>query len=367
MNNNCNKISVRQTCALIILEVLGVGFVVIPRFALVLAWRDGFAAIILASVIIGCYTAFILKIINKYGGLDLFRICESSLGSVPAKLLRWGFVVKTVLFTGFCLRMFAETVTQVVEADIPVVIIMLTMGLCTLYPAVMGRQVRGRLAELLLVPVLAVLVFVFACGITRGGNDELLPVLSEGGRDIAAAAFSIILWFYPIEYVLMSLPYIKNRDKLKKSCAWTTFGVGMLIAAIFALTLVRFGGAQMRSMDYPVLEMMYSVNLPGSFIERQEGLMMGIWVTGVFFTVGGGIYHSGLCAAEMLKGISSNIASALCVLGAFAIGLLPDSGGKAGYYMINVVLFTECAYLIVLPLVLCLALFWEGRKNEAGD
>lgn len=367
MNNNTDKISVRQTCALIILEILGVGFVTMPRLALVLAWRDGFAAIIMAALVTACYTAFIIKAVKKYGGMDLFGICEKVLGLIPSRLLKWGFVIKTVLFTGFCLRMFAETAVRAMEGDISVAVIMLTLGLCSLYPAFMGRQVRGRLAELLLVPVLAVMVFVFACGIKGSGGDELLPVLSEDGRDIVLAAVSLMLWFYPLEYVLMSLPYIKSSDRLGRHCAWSVFATGMLIAAIFALTLIRFGAPQMRGMDYPVLEMMYSVNLPGSFIERQEGLMMGLWITGVFFTIGGGVYHSGLCAGEMLKGISPKIASALCVMGAFVTGLLPQSGTQAADYMINTVLFTECVYLIVLPLILALALFWEGRKNEADN
>ncbi len=381
-----NKISKRQIYALLMLEITGVGFVFMPRLALMLAWRDGLTAIILAAIAAAMYSLSVIKIIKTYGNRALFDICGSVLGNFLAILLRCGFIVKTVLFTAFCMRMFAGSAVRVAEGDISVGIIMIAMALCILYAVVKGREARGRLGEIFIFPFFAVIIFVLLCGIQGVRRDnsysELLPVLSENGWDITKGAVSLFMWFYPIEYVLMSLPYISQSSgsdsesdsdissgsglelELAKGCARAVLLSGLFIAGVFALTVVRFGAAQMGELDYPVLEMMYSVSLPSSFIERQEGLMLGIWIIGVFFTLGAGIYHSGICACEMIKGISHSIASAICAAGAVIIGFLPGESGKIFEYMVSVLLIAEGLYLIVLPLVLCLAKLWEGKKNE---
>lgn len=362
--DNSKKISVRQTFALILLEVIGVGFVAIPKLALMLAWRDGFTAIVLSSLVSAVYTAFIIRAINKYNGKAFFDICDYLLGTIAGRLIRCGFIIKSVLICGFCMRMFAHTVTKILESSVPVGIIMLTLMLCILYCVFKGRQTRGRLAELFTLPFVLVLVFILICGIPGSIHDELLPVLSEGGRDIISCTASVFMWFYPIEFVLISLPYIDRRENLSKYCALSILTAGLITASVFALTLMRFGAPQMRAMNYPVLEMMYSVNLPGSFIERQEGLMLGLWITGVFFAIGGGIYHSGKCGSELFKGISPRIASLICAIFALITAFLPSSGAKAEYYMINVLFFAESIYLLALPLILCFGLLWEGQKNE---
>lgn len=358
-----DKISTRQVCALIVLETLGAGFVAVPCLALLLSGRDGLAAIIIAASVTAAYAVFTVKCMQKYGGADMFAACEKAMGSVSAAALRCGFAVKAVLFSGFCLRVFAETATEVIESDIPYTAVMLTMGLLILYVSSGGAKVRSRLAELLVLPVAAVLIFIFLCGISGQNGDELLPVFAEKGSHILAGSAGLALWFYPLEYVLTDMPHISVRDgRLIKSCVKAVLFSGFIMAGVFALTLIRFGAEQMADMSYPVLEMMYSVNLPGSFIERQEGLMLGIWTCGVFFSAGGAIYH-GACRCEEIFKLSPLPACTLCAAAALVVGMLPSGGAEAMEYMTAAVLFAEAIYLVVLPLVLCTAACIGGVKK----
>lgn len=358
MGNNKN-ISVKQACMLIMLEILGIGFVSVPNFAFTMAWRDGLCVILIASLLSAAYTYFI---VGRLGGRGVFDTSESVLGRVTAKILRYGFIVKSVLLAGFGMRMFAHTVTRILESDIPAPVIIISLALCMLYPAFSGRKTRGALAELFLLPFAAVLIFVLVCGMRDADFDELLPIFAQGGGDIFSAVISTALWFYPVEYMLVSMPYISGEDSAKK-CAFAAFAAGVIMAAVFALILARFGGAQIGSMNYPVLEMMYSVNIPGSFIERQEGLMLGLWTVGVFFTLGGCIYHAGVCGGELIGG-SANVAAVLCTIAAAAAGIMVKNGESAADYFTNVLLAGESIYFAVLPVVLAIGLALEGRKNE---
>ena len=112
--------------------------------------------------------------------------------------------------------------------------------------------------------------FVLICGVSGGKADELLPVLEESGFNLTKAVIVVLFWFYPLEYILVSMPYIKDRTSLKKKTVSSVLISGVLCALVFTLTLIRFGAPQMRSLTFSVLEMMYSVSLPASFIERQE-------------------------------------------------------------------------------------------------
>ena len=303
---------------------------------------------------------------ERYTGSDLFDCCRNAFGNFPARLIVWGFIAKTVLFGGFFLRLFAESLTDIMEGDIPLSGIMAAMALCGLYAAYKGREVRGRLAEIFVLPMLGVIAFVLICGVSGGRADELLPVLEESGFNLSKAVIVILLWFYPLEYILVSMPYIKDRKSLRKKTVLAVLVSGALCALVFTLTLIRFGAPQMRALNLSVLEMMYSVSLPASFIERQEGLMMGIWTVGAFFTLSAALYNSSVCAGESF-GIGSGAALMICAVAAVLTGFLPESGDRACYYLVSIVIFTECIYFFVIPVVLFAAGILEGRKNESRN
>lgn len=361
-----DKISARQICALTVLEIIGVDFVIIPQLAIGLAWRDGLTVIIIATLAAAAYSAFLINMAEKYQGADFFDCCRNAFGNFPSRLIVWGFIAKTVLFAGFCLRVFAESLTDIMEGDIPLFAVMAAMALCGLYAAYKGREVRGRLAEIFLLPLLGVIAFVLICGVSGGRADELLPVLEESGFNLTKGIIVVLFWFYPLEYILVSMPYIKDRTSLKKKAVSSVLISGVLCALVFTLTLIRFGAPQMRSLTFSVLEMMYSVSLPASFIERQEGLMMGIWTVGVFFTLSAALYNSGICAEESF-GINSKAALVICTVVAVFAGLLPENGDRAYYYLVSTVTVMECIYLFVIPIVLFAASILEGRKNEGRN
>lgn len=357
------KISSRQVFALITMEMLGAGFVVMPYLAIALAWRDGLAAILAASIVAVVYAMLIIKGEEFFNGLDFFDCASVALGKIPSNILRLGFAVKSVLFAGFGLRLFGESTSRVMESEISPYFIMAAMMLCVLYCVIKGRETGGRLAEVFVLLYLLALAFVFLWGIPQGHIIELRPVLGEEGSAILKAVYCLMLWFYPLEYALIAMPYVSDRHKLKKSCTLAVCVSGVFAAAIFALTLCRFGAPQMRQMTYPVLEMMYSVNLPTSFIERQEGLMLGLWVVGMFFALRGAIYYGGECAACVFKGTDRGIVCLLCGIGALCIGLLPKNGKGAENCLYNVVLVAESLYFVVLPLLLLCVGLRRGVKK----
>jgi spore germination protein (amino acid permease) len=361
--NDTDRISVRQVCTLLVGEILGVGLVVVPKLAVELAWRDGFIAIIVATLIAALLTRLVIYVLGRYGGRNYFDACAVGFGRIPAVVLGCGFIVKTVLFMGFSLRIFAHTATETMEGHTSIFLVMLAMALCALYSSVKGREVRGRLSELLLVPMLLMLAVVLVCGVGDGQGDELFPMLSERGKDMAKAVFALLLWFYPVEYVLVTLPYISGKKGIGGKCAIAVFISGAVMAMIFALVIMRFGAAQMNSLANPVLEMMYSVNLPDSFIERQEGLMLGVWVVGVFFVISAGVHHCGMCAQQLFKGTSRGVVSLICAIFAVLVGLIPSGFESAFNGLFNVVLFSEGIYFLVIPVLLWVVDLSEGIEK----
>lgn len=361
-----NKISSRQVFSLITLEMLGAGFVTVPYLALSLAWRDGLAALLVSGLVATLYAFLIIKGEEFFGGRDFFDCCSLALGKISADILRLGFTVKSVLLAGFGLRFFGESASRVMESEISIYFIMGAMIFCILYCILKGRETGGRLAEIFVLPYLGVLAFVFLWGIPDGHITELMPVLSERGDTILKGVYCLALWFYPIEYALIAMPYVSDRQRLKKSCLWSVAVSAVFLTGVFVLTLCRFGAPQMRQMTYPVLEMMYSINLPSSFIERQEGLMLGIWVVGMFFTLRGALYYGGECAAEVFKGTDHRLVCVLCAAAAFGVGVLPRNGTEAGNGFFNVILVGESIYFVALPLLLLFTGLKGEKKSEAA-
>lgn len=321
------KLSNGQICALTLLNILGMGFVTIPKAAIMTAWRDGLTAIVTASAAAALYVLLLLKV--RRGSISADRLT----GCI--------FIIKTIVVTGLCLGIFADCAAAVGEGNLSKTAIAAAMVLLCLYCAAKGAVTRGRTAQLFIVPMLAALAFIFICAVKECDAGELLPLWSEDIKNTAYSALCCLMWFYPIEYVLL---FCENASPERLSL--TVLVSGLIAALAFALALMRFGAPQMSDMAYPVPEMMYSISLPSTFIERQEGLMLMLWVVGAFFTVSGGIFYSGKAAESILKGISPKITLSLCALAIFAVAMLQSES------LTNFMLPAELGFMALIPFVM---------------
>ena len=173
-----------------------------------------------------------------------------------------------------------------------------------------------------------------------------------------------LFYFSGIEFIFLVYPYIKEKNKIQRASLKSVLIVGILMTFTSIITIARFGKYDIAHQMWPVLEMMDTIDLPGSFIERQEALIMTFWIISIFMIVNAGMFFSSLIFKDIVKIGTHTIFICICTPIIYFISFLPKNIAQV-YKIMDIFNFTfGTAYLIVIPLLLFLVSKIRGLKNE---
>jgi len=199
------------------------------------------------------------------------------------------------------LRYFAEIAKHVLLYNTPFTVIAISLLIVSAYAAGKGIETRARIGQIIIWLIFIPLIFVF---IIVGANvdfSELKPVLSSDAPQFFEGAFHLLFAFSGIEFILLISPYLNRHKHVSSRAISSIFAIGVLMCASIVLAICRFGPYNLQNQMWPVLEMMDATPLPGSFIERQEALMMSFWILSVFAMVSAGLFFASVAAKSALK------------------------------------------------------------------
>ena len=359
-----NKISIRQLQALLILDIFGVGVITLPRRVAEMAGQDGWLLVIAGTIFAMLYLWFIGKVGNKFENNSFLEYNSKLLGKILAYILTIGFIIKIILGLGMELRVFGEIIKSVMLKDTPMSVILIAMLLIGSYGAYRGYEIRGRLGEILIPVVILPVIFLMCIATIDADFSNLKPVLLTNGSGIIKGGFITSLGFYGAEYVLLSYPYIRDINKVRKGAITAVAVLGVIILAMTVVTIARFGVTGVKNQLWPVLGIMDTMDLPGSFIERQEALVMSIWIISMFFIVNAGIFFASILCKDIVKKGKHNYYIWAVVPLIFIAAVYPKSLAETYSYLNNINIYLDTVYLVILPIVLFILSMIRRSENE---
>lgn len=171
------------------------------------------------------------------------------------------------------------------------------------------------------IPVIFVLLFAFY----QGDFTNLLPVLQNKPSSYVTATWATINRFKGTEIIFLLLPFMKKKNKTSKILFNSLFFIGIFYILVVILSVTMFSAEQVKLMLWPGITMIKSIDIPGTFIERWEGIIMAIW-TLFFFTTFTNIYYF---SADILKNMvhieDIKISSLLIMPFVYIIALYPEN------------------------------------------
>ena len=359
-----NKISLRQLQALLFLEIFGFGVTALPRTAAEHASQDGWISVLLAVVFIVPVVVIICCIPKLAGDTSFHDFACKMLTKPIGVLVSLVFCARLVLMASFNLRIFAEITRQTMLDTTPFWLIFATMLLLAAYGAAKGIETRARMAEILILVVLLPLIFVF--GISGRDIDltNLAPILAASPQNIFAGSFSAFFAFSGIEVLLLFGPYLSRPKNLTKSASRVVITIGAFMALVTAVTIARFGPANIIHQMWPVLKMMDTISLPGSIIDRQGALIMTFWIISAFATINAALFFSSLLLKDVVKrGRHSYYILGLIPVIAF-LAHMPQNLTRVYAYHGLVNSTFGLATMLAIPLLLLAATKIRRRKSE---
>ncbi len=347
-----NKVSVRQLQALLVLNVLGTGIIFLPRKAAELAMQDGWIVIAVTTVF-AVALAFLINSVGRMFPGDSFVTYTSRILSRPVSvLISLLFVAKLIIDLSLELRLFCEVVKQTLLAKTPFYIVSALMLAAAAFIASKGYEARARIAELLIILVTFPILFVFGVGLFDIDFSNLMPVCVTPPGRMVWGGFSVLYVFTGLEFCLLFYPYSNRPKATRAGIVKAVIFIGAFLIFITAVTIAKFGPFDVRHQMWPLLEMMDIIDLPGSFIERQDALIMSFWIVSTFAIVNAGLFFSSLILKDVVNKGSHSLYIVICALVAFVMAFIPENIEQI-YELQDYMFFTfGLFFLIALPVVL---------------
>ncbi len=358
-----DKISLRQFQILIILDAFGTGMIILPRKLAIVANQDAYIIVIISTIFAMGYM-YIIMSVGRIFPKDNFITYNKSLFSKPiAILLGIVFILKIILGITVEIRAFGEIINQTLLYETPIFIIMGTTLIISMYAASKGIETRARLSEILIYIVGVFSIFVILLLAINSDFSNLAPFLTTNNNTLLKSAFFTTNSFVGLEYGLLIYPFLLNKKDARKSAVYSVFIYGIILTIFTILSIASFGDTTLKRQLWPVLDLINTLDLPGSFVERHDAFVVSFWFLGVFTTVTSGLFF----LAILLKDIFDKGSHSFYIfISALTIYLLAVSVTD----IVNILLNTEIIsfalnifYSFLLPIVIIAT----AKLKKVGD
>lgn len=358
------KITMRQLQILIILGSMGTGLIILPRRVALYAGQDGWlitVGLVIVAVLVGLLISYAVDIASRTTQKDGFINFTAHLLSSPVAyflgILLW---IKLVFAAGLELSAFMEITNVIMLPNTPIFIVSIVMLAVCMYAAIKGMETRARVAEILF--AIMVLPFLFLIGLAIFDIDfsNLQPVFVTPVQNLGNGIFRLGFMFAGMECLFFVLPFLRTNKNLGRSVAGALAFSGIIIVAITVLTIAKFGYG-VTNETWPVLRMMDMLNIPGSFIERQEVLVFSFWIITAFAIGNMVLFFGGVLINDLFylgtrrkrKPQTHKIGVFITTVCVFFISIVQ---WEDAYHMLDIMYITiGVFFLFILPCIIIIA------------
>ncbi|MDR3239976.1 MAG: spore germination protein [Clostridiales bacterium] len=349
------KISVRQLQVLSILHVFGAGIIMLPRQAAAYGGQDAWIIVLLAACAALIFTYLMATVGRKFPADSFVSMTARLLSAPVGKCLAVLLALKLILSCGLALRLFSDILRQTMMRNTPCFVVCAAMGAVGAYTAAKGYETRARMAQILFPLILLPVLIVFCLAAFEADFSNLKPVFSTPPRDMFMGVFRSSAAFNGLELILLIHPYARRPDGVRKGLMQAMIFSGVLMALITGITIARLGAIDVTRQLWPVLEMMGLIDLPGSFIDRQDALVMSFWILSTFAVVNCELFFSALLFKDTVgKGKHAYYIIA-CLAAILVISFLPLSAERVNQIQTWLYSTLDVGFMAVLPILLLAA------------
>lgn len=360
--NNKGFISKYGLLSTIVVTVTGVGVFAYPNLMANEIGTDGWFVAILSGGVVFLFLSLIYKVIIKNNYQTFYNILEDNLGKAMSKIFGIIFCIHFIFSISLGMRIFTEVIKMYLLERTPTEFIILVMIFTGIY------LVRGEIPALIkfneiafpamFIPIAITLIF----SIKGGKATNLLPVLQHKPDDYLRALVDSTFAFGGFEIAYMVLPYMKDKDGIRKTFFKSISIITIFYAIVTILCIMFFSKEHTKELLWPTITLIRAINMPGAFIERWEGVVMALWVLFYFTTFVNMYYFSGDIIKNIFNLHDIKLSSIILAPIVYIIALYPQNIAEVYDVSKKINSVLSVFSFLILPLIL---LFF-GRAKERG-
>ena len=343
------RISHRQLFRQIVLGVLGIYTLAIPILPEI-SGRQGILSLLTAMSVYLLLCIYFIRI--KTVIQNPRRYMGKVLGSIFVLLyVSWLWIM------GVYLLLMISRITDrfLIEGSVYWVVITLA-ALFAYFGSHQGLERRGRMAEVCFPVILLIMGGMLCLGILRMKSYYLMEMGNLTWEGWIEGSYKIFCAFLPFAFLPVTLGNVKKPGETGKVMS----GALILVTGVLILCLLllqgSFGIGGYEHRQYPMIEFMAGIRIPGDFLERVDIFWVAAVMFSMFFALGGVFFYN----HELLVRTDKEKAAPFLASGLVAAALICE---KAQVPMENFVRITTGFYG---PLFLGLLLYagLAGRRKS---
>ncbi|MFJ7681173.1 GerAB/ArcD/ProY family transporter [Peribacillus butanolivorans] len=296
------KIGSRQLTILVILYTIGDSILVIPSIVASEAKQNGWVSGIFSVAIAPLLVVFLYDALRKcYPDLTLVEYSQKILGKWLGIAISLLFISYFFISTATYLREIGDFMTSQIMPDTPIQVIMFLFMSIVLMSARLGLEPLARSAEILFPFVVILLSSLMILLLPEIKFQNLQPVWEGGLKPVIRGSIPfIVIPFIESVAVLMILPFVSQKDRIRKSLFVGQLLAGSVLIIITMLAILVLGVDLTAKEIYPSYKLAQKINI-ANFLTRLEAILAIIWFITIFFRFSLFFYVTVLGLAQTLK------------------------------------------------------------------
>lgn len=290
MFSNNSKISIRQVYRLFLFDFLGLGSLALPTILSRMVGSLGWICIIA-----GCLLGLILLALIAYAqskDTDKYKNVKRVINIITA--------IQGIFACAFCTKVFVDLVRYSLIPDEKYWLVLVVILAVSSYAIKGGQESRARVYEVLFWFVIIPLVVMLAGAVPNMRLDRIWDV-EIGASDILSQICAVMKGSYIVFASFMTLIYVLFlKESVEKTQQKYFYGAaakaliqnGIILLAVYLILLGNFGAKSLQGMRFPVVTLMSTVQIKGSFFKRTDALMMGVWFFTMFAIVNINLFYA---------------------------------------------------------------------------
>lgn len=360
------KIGVHQFTILTILFTVGSAILISPSALAAEARKDAWLAALLGLLAGLALVLLYSRLSARMPGATLTESCRLLLG-------KWAGGAVALLYAGFffllatlVLRNIGDFITTQVLTNTPIQFVHMLFLLVVILGIRNGIETFTRTGEIFLPWVIIFFVFMIVLLPSEIEPRNALPVLGYGLMPLVRASLSLIGTPY-LELVvfLAVIPYIHRTRKTGKAFLFGVAFGGLWLVLITLMSILVLGPDLTARHMYPSYSLAKKISV-GSFVERVEVIMAGIWFITIYFKLAISFYAAVHTAGELLR--LRDVRQLYLPLGMIMVVLAIVVYPNTDYFMrfaMQTWMLVSGTFGLLLPLVLLAAAWLRKPKAPA--
>lgn len=373
MYSQNERISLRQLKRLIVFDLFGVLSLITPYVISRQAGYDGLGAFLFAVLLLVFYLMilfFYLKQIKKpymnYLGIHLGRFFTLIFGLL--------YIVKFFITLVMLTKIFINLINTTILPDYSAISIGLPLIAVAGYLAYKGIEVRARYVEVLYFIVLVPIVALYLFTLKDIEIANLTPIFQTDVKQIFHTGFLFFLLFNQLELLLFIKPNVKPKKPQSSvetgMLTYTSQGIIIIVifcVLTFVLTVGLLGETASATSLWSAASIFELVKFPWSLLNRQDSIIIALWLLTVFSSLSGFLYYIAHIIKELTHHRSGNVFLPILAPLVFLASILPMDIRYCYDWFMKYMIYIGLPQSILLPLIPIFMHWIKSSKKKVGQ